>query len=197
MHAPLPSTPEGYGCILADPPWQFRNRSAKGMAKNPERHYDCMDVNAISEMRVANIAAENSALLLWATAPMLPAAFYVMSSWGFDYKTTAAWAKQSRTGNAWAFGTGYIMRSAAEFLLVGTRGRPKVQNRSTRNLIVAPVQEHSRKPDCVHAMAEALYTGPYVELFARRHVSGWNCWGNQLAGGEVDTQTSDLMPQTA
>jgi N6-adenosine-specific RNA methylase IME4 len=48
-----------------------------------------------------------------------------------------------------------------------------------RNLIVAPVREHSRKPDDAHAMCEALFDGPYLELFARAPRDGWMVWGNQ------------------
>ena len=67
-----------------------------------------------------------------------------------------------------------------EFYLVGTIGKPRVRSRSIRNLIAAPVREHSRKPDQLHADLEALYAGPYAELFARQRRPGWDAWGNDV-----------------
>lgn len=168
----------GHGAILADPPWYFRNYSAKGEVRNPVAHYACMDTAAIAALPVNQLAAPDCALLMWATAPMLPDAVALMAAWGFKFKSAGAWAKQSSTGNAWAFGTGYCFRSAAEFFLLGTLGKPKVQSRSVRNLIVAPTREHSRKPDDQYAMVESLFAGPYVELFARTRRPGWAAWGN-------------------
>jgi N6-adenosine-specific RNA methylase IME4 len=171
--------PFSAGCILSDPPWYFRNFSAKGEAKNPVAHYACMDLADIAALPVNQLAAPNCAMLMWATAPMLPQAIELMSAWGFTFKSAGAWAKQSKTGNAWAFGTGYCFRSAAEFFLLGTIGKPKVQSRSIRNLIVSPVREHSRKPDVQYDMAENLFDGPYLELFSRSSRPGWQSWGNE------------------
>lgn len=169
-----------YGVILADPPWAFRLYSDKGDAKSPQSHYDCMSLGAIKALPVASLAAPDCALFLWATAPMIREALAVMDSWGFAFRTMGAWAKQSKTGRKWAFGTGYCFRSAAEFFLLGVRGKPRVQSRVVRNLIVAPVREHSRKPDDLHDMAAALYPGPRLELFARERRAGWDAWGNDV-----------------
>ncbi|HIQ16690.1 MAG TPA: DNA methyltransferase [Novosphingobium capsulatum] len=179
--------PLSYGAIIADPPWYFRNYSAKGEVKNPVAHYDCMGTADIAALPVHQLAGPDCALFMWATAPMLPDAIHLMQAWGFTFKSAGAWAKQSSTGERWAFGTGYCFRSAAEFYLLGTIGKPKVRSRSIRNLIVAPVREHSRKPDALHADVEALYHGPYAELFARQARSGWEAWGNQ----------TDLFPKEA
>ena len=168
-----------YGLILADPPWQFALHSAKGEAKSPQSHYSCDTLEDIARLPVAKLAAPDCALMMWATAPMLPHALAVMECWGFEYKSGGSWAKQSSTGRAWQFGTGFIFRSAAEFYLLGTRGNPRPKSRSVRNLIVAPVREHSRKPDQIHADCEALFDGPYVELFARQRRPGWDAWGNE------------------
>ena len=169
-----------FGAILADPPWRFFNYSAKGEVKNPVAHYDCMDLPGIKSLPVAHVAKPDCALVMWATAPMLPQAFEVMQAWGFEFKTAGAWAKESKTGEKIAFGTGYVFRSAAEFYLVGTLGKPAIKSRSVRNLIWAPIREHSRKPDQMHADVEALFDGPYLELFARSTRPNWTCWGNEV-----------------
>jgi N6-adenosine-specific RNA methylase IME4 len=172
--------PFHYGVLLADPPWYFRNFSAKGEVKNPVAHYACMDAEALKALPVNHLAAEDCAMFMWATAPMLPDAIELLKVWGFTFKSAGSWAKQSSTGAKWAFGTGYCFRSAAEFYLLGTRGKPKVRSRSVRNLIVAPVREHSRKPTALHENAEALFECPYCELFAREARQGWSAWGNDV-----------------
>lgn len=169
----------GYGAIIADPPWYFRNYSAKGEVKNPVSQYVCMSTGAIAALPVSQLAAPDCALFMWATAPMLPQAVDLLAAWGFTFKSAGSWAKQSSTGGSWAFGTGYCFRSAAEFYLLGTIGKPKVLSHSVRNLIVAPVREHSRKPDDLHRDVEALYAGPYAELFGREPRPGWDIWGNE------------------
>lgn len=172
--------PLRYGLILCDPPWRFANWSEAGEGKNPLAHYACVDLAGIKALPVGQLAAPDCALVMWATAPMLPQAIETMAAWGFAFKTAGAWAKQSSTGEKWAFGTGYVLRSAAEFFLIGTIGKPKALSRSVRNLIVAPVREHSRKPDAMHELCEALFGGPRCELFARERRSGWSCWGNEV-----------------
>lgn len=170
--------PGRYGAILADPPWRFHNRTPAGEKKNPVAHYPCMTFAELAALPVARLAAPDCALVMWATAPLLDRAIELLRAWGFTFKSAGAWAKQSSTGERWAFGTGYVFRSAAEFYLVGTIGKPRVLNRATRNLIVSPVREHSRKPAQLHDDIERLYAGPYAELFARAPRPGWDAWGN-------------------
>ena len=172
--------PLSYSLILADPPWRFRTWGEHNQAKSPSKHYDLMTMDDMKALPVNQLAADDCALVMWAVQAMIPEALALMDAWGFKYKTMGAWAKQSSTGEKWAFGTGYLYRCAAEFFIVGTIGKPQVGARNIRNLIVAPVREHSRKPDQMHGDLERLF--PCVrraELFARQSRPGWDCWGNQ------------------
>lgn len=178
-------TPLRYRVIMADPAWMFALRSPKGEAKSPQAHYRCMPLADIQALPVSQLAAPDCACIMWATAPMLPQALATLDAWGFTFKSAGAWAKRSPTGASWAFGPGYIYRSAAEFWLLGTIGRPAQRSRSIRNLIVAPRREHSRKPDQMRTDIEALFDGPYVELFARSQRPGWDCWGNETTKFEA------------
>lgn len=182
--------PGHYRVLLADPAWAFRTYSAKGEGKSPQSHYRCMSLAQIQALPVADLAAPDCALVCWATAPLLPAAIDTLRGWGFTFKTAGAWAKRSKTGAKWAFGTGYCYRSAAEFWLLGTRGKPCQKAHNVRNLIVAPVREHSRKPDQMRGDIEALWDGPYAELFAREGAPGWDSWG--LERTRYDTQETQL-----
>lgn len=177
-----------YGVILADPPWRFENFSEAGEEKAPQAHYACMDADDIAALPVDRLAAVDCVLVMWATAPMLDVAFNVMAAWGFTFKTAGAWHKRTATGRHDAFGTGYIYRSAMEPWLVGTKGAPDIRVRDVRNLIVAPIREHSRKPDQMRHNIARQFHGPYAELFARERAPGWDAWGNQVGrfGGTDD-----------
>ena len=79
--------PNHYGVIYADPPWTFATYSRKGKGRSPEAYYDCMSLDDIKALPVADWAADDSVLLLWTTDPLLPTAFDVIGAWGFKYKT--------------------------------------------------------------------------------------------------------------
>ena len=170
-----------YRTIVADPPWRFHAYSAKGEKKNALAHYPCMHPDEIGALPVADLAhPEGCALTLWATAPLLPLAIQTAARWGFVFKSAGAWAKRSPTGAKWAFGTGYVYRSAAEFWVLATRGAASPQSRRITNLIVAPVRRHSEKPDEMRTRCEELWRAPRCELFARTRAPGWDSWGNGL-----------------
>ena len=59
--------------ILADPPWQFQNRTGK-MAPEHKRlsRYGTMTLEEICALPVADIAAEPSHLYLWVPNALLP-----------------------------------------------------------------------------------------------------------------------------
>jgi N6-adenosine-specific RNA methylase IME4 len=170
--------PHSYGLILADPPWRFATRSAKRQTKLVP--YATMRKGALLTLPVWRLAAPNCALAMWATQAQLPDAVDLMKRWGFDYRTAGAWAKRSATDSTWAFGTGYWLRSAAEFFLLGAYGEPTIRSRSERNLIVAPVRGHSRKPEALHEALERMFPRvKKLELFARQRREGWDGWGDE------------------
>jgi N6-adenosine-specific RNA methylase IME4 len=167
-----------YGLIVADPPWRFKLRSAKGEKKSAQAQYACMDLDAIKALPVSHLAAGDCALMLWATFPMLPQAFDVMAAWGFRFVSGGVWHKTTVNGKQ-AFGTGYRLRCAAEPWLLGVIGNPAT-SRAHRNSIVGVVREHSRKPEEAYRWAETYL--PHVcrcELFSRQRRPGWDSWGNE------------------
>lgn len=168
-----------YGVILADPEWRFEPWSREtGMDRAPENHYPTSPLEAIKARPVARLAAEDCALFLWATAPMLPEALEVMAAWGFAYKTQLVWIKD-------ALGNGYWFRSAHELLLVGTRGNVPAPAMGTQwaSVLEAPRGAHSAKPPRVHALIEDYFpTLPKIELNARAARPGWDAWGAEAPG---------------
>lgn len=165
--------------VMADPPWRFENYSARGQGKGAARHYATMSLAEIQELPVSQIAAPNCLLFLWATWPMINDALAVITAWGFTYKSGGVWNKRTKNGLP-AFGTGYLLRSACEPFLIGTRGRV-THSKSHRNQFDGLAREHSRKPESAYDWCESyMPDARRVELFSRTRRRGWIMWGNEV-----------------
>lgn len=168
---------EPFRVLCADPPWQFGDK-LPGPGRGAEKHYPTMSVEELCAFPVPSLA-DDCVLFLWRVAAMQQEALDVMKAWGFKQKTEVVWRKQTINGCRW-FGMGRIFRAEHETCLVGTRGRPEVQDRSTRSVFDATAGRHSAKPEGFYDIVEKLYKGPYAELFARRVRPGWACFGNEV-----------------
>lgn len=168
-----------YGAILADPPWRYELRNGQGGA---DKHYPTMPVADICALPVAELADTDCALFLWATLPMLREALDTINAWGFTFKTVAfVWVKSNRRTPSLYWGMGYWTRANAEICLLATRGHPKRQAKNVHQVIISPVEEHSKKPDVARQRIVALMGDiPRVELFARQSPPGWDVWGNEV-----------------
>jgi N6-adenosine-specific RNA methylase IME4 len=170
-----------YGAILADPGWHFATWSKKGRGRSPK--YRTMSVAEIAALPVVELAAPDCVLFLWATWPLMPAAFHVVEAWGFKYKTCAfTWLKADpdRCPVLPFMGNGYWTRANVEVCLLAVRGRPQRLHADVRQAIVAPRRAHSQKPDEIYGRIERLVAGPYCELFARTRRKNWAAWGDEL-----------------
>jgi N6-adenosine-specific RNA methylase IME4 len=192
-----------YRVIYADPPWTFATYSRKGKGRSAEAHYDTMTLEDVKALPVAEWAADDAILLLWATDPLLDKALDVIRAWGFTYKTVGFyWAKQNASGKGFFTGLGFWTRANPEQCLLATRGHPKRKAADVKKLVVSPRREHSRKPDEVYGYIERLAEGPYLEMFARTSRPGWDAWGVQKGlfdGGAIETRrwASDSYPAAA
>lgn len=179
------------GCrgALIDCPWNFDNYSPKGEAKNAKAQYPCVSMVELKALPVARIMARNAAVFSWATSPLLDEQIECLKAWGCRYVACETWAKGSKNSigepgdESWkaAFGPGYVRRICAEFVLIGTFGRPEwlAGCRSLRNAFFDAQREHSRKPDCQYERVEASVSGPYCEIFSRSNRAGWIHFGNE------------------
>lgn len=172
-----------FGTILADPPWQFANRSGK-VAPEHKRllRYPTMALEDIVALPVESLALSRSHLYLWVPNALLAEGLAVMAAWGFTYKTYLLWEKVRKDGGPDGRGVGFYFRNVTEVLLFGTRGalRTLEPGRRQVNVIRSQKREHSRKPDEQYPLIECCSPGPYLELFARHGRPGWTQWGNHL-----------------
>ncbi len=176
-----------FATILADPPWQFMNRTGK-MAPEHKRllRYSTMELEEILELPVPALAAARSHLYLWVPNALLGEGLHVMRRWGFAYKTNIVWHKIRKDGGPDGRGVGFYFRNVTELVLFGVRGsmRTLAPGRRQVNLVPTRKREHSRKPDEIYELIERCSPGPYLELFARYIRTGWVQWGNEIVEHE-------------
>lgn len=164
--------------LLADPPWAWERAGGKKGAS--AAYYPTMPIEELCSLRVPEVATDDAFLMLWCPpAGLEQHGLRLLKAWGFVHKTSACWDKMSG-----GFGIGAYWRMEHELLLLGVRSKsPTHFNDDTMSSMirVQRSRNHSEKPDDAHRMMERAIAGPYLELFARRHMIGWTCFGNQLA----------------
>lgn len=191
-----------YRVVYADPPWNFRSYAAcvdpRGGDRHVEKYYQTMKIEEINALPIKRLAHPDGChLFLWATGPSLEKAFTTIRAWGFKYSGIGfTWVKLKRkhgkAGSQWAFvpiaelaselhtGLGFTTRKNTEICLLARRGNARRLAKDIREVIIAPVREHSRKPDEAIERIERYCAGPYLELFSRTDRPGWTAWGDQL-----------------
>lgn len=169
-----------FGCIYADPPWDYGNKATRGAFRGGPR--GVMTVDELSALPVVDVLADQAHLHLWTTKDFVFDAKEILEAWGFGYSSMLVWIKpQTGLGNYW--------RVSHEILLLGTRG-PKTWGNKTlkswfmHDRISIP---HSRKPDTVRALIESVSPAPRLELFSTQESEGWTSVGLEL-GLKVDSQ---------
>lgn len=171
---PLDPTKGPFSVIYADPPWDYIREEQLG--------YTTMTLEAICEMPVNELAAEDAVLFLWCSASLPQEALDVIKAWGFTFKTQAIWDKVNP-------GMGSYFRIQHEHLMIATRGNiPEVPGTVRFAAVFTEKRrEHSRKPDCAYEMIEAMYPElNKIELFCRGEPrTGWAGWGNECGNGEI------------
>jgi N6-adenosine-specific RNA methylase IME4 len=172
-----------FSTILADPPWQFQNRTGK-MAPEHKRlnRYATMTLDEIRALPVVQAANDTAHLYMWVPNALLPDGLEVMKAWGFNYKSNIVWHKLRKDGGSDGRGVGFYFRNVTEMLLFGVRGknaRTLQPGRTQVNYMGTRKREHSRKPDEQYKLIQSCSPGPFLELFARGVRSNWSVWGNQ------------------
>ena len=169
--------------ILADPPWQFQNRTGKVAPEHKRlNRYGTLTLEDIKLMPVVATAQDTAHLYMWVPNALLPDGLAVMKAWGFTYKSNIVWHKLRKDGGSDGRGVGFYFRNVTELLLFGVRGknaRTLQPGRTQVNYVGTRKREHSRKPDEQYELIQSCSPGPYLELFARGERPGWTIWGNQ------------------
>jgi N6-adenosine-specific RNA methylase IME4 len=172
-----------YSTILIDPPWRFLNRTGKVAPEHRRLHrYQTMSFDEIGKLPIAKHATERAHLYMWCPNALLLEGLTIMKTWGFTYKTNIVWYKVRKDGGPDGRGVGFYFRNVTELLLFGVRGsmRTLAPGRRQVNMIRTRKEEHSKKPKASYQLIEQCSPGPYLELFARERIPGWQQWGDQI-----------------
>jgi N6-adenosine-specific RNA methylase IME4 len=196
--------------VYVDVPSEFEVYSGKGKQRAAERYYDTMTPDALKAMAplVQALAADGCALLYWTTGPQMKHALDIVEAWGFTFKTLGfVWVKTNPSSGTrdlkdlshddLHWGMGYTTRANVEVVVLATRGAPMRLAADVHQVVIAPVGEHSEKPEEVARRIERLYPGPYLELFARRERDGWKTWGDELRpnGAPSRSRSRSISPR--
>lgn len=196
-----------FNIILADPPWSYKVYSDKGKGRSAENHYSTMTIDDIKNVKVNDIAAKDSVLILWVTSPCLPEGLEVMKAWGFSFKTVLFnWVKLNKHYKTncntkeefekqFRMNLGFYSRSNIELCLLGTKGKPLTRlSKSIRQLVIEPMEEHSKKPDIIRDKIVQLFGDvPRIELFARQKCDGWISIGNAITGNDINADMENII----
>lgn len=161
-----------YNIIYADPPWKYGRII---------EHYNCVPIEEINKFPAQQISANNCALFLWVTYPILPECIETLKRWGFRYVSVAfTWVKTNKRKGTPFIGMGNWTRANAEICLLGIKGKLKRKSNKVSQIVLSPLREHSRKPDEIRdKIVELMGDLPRIELFARQQFKGWDSWGNE------------------
>lgn len=165
-----------YRVIYADNPWLYGDRPPSGVGAID--HYPGMTIEQQCALPVVSHALPNSVLFMWVPAPLLleePGPREVGRAWGFTYKQQIIWDKIDGTYSHYTGGN-------HEVLTIWTRGSclPDLPTGLPDSVQVhKKTPEHSAKPEEFRRLIEKHWTrGPYLELFGRTPIAGWNVFGN-------------------
>lgn len=172
-----------YNIIYADPPWYYPPRNpTKKFGRGVDSHYPLMKDEDIYNLPVSAMAEKNCALFLWVTGSKLDVGVTTLNRWGFRFATIAfTWIKQNPKSLTLFSGPGHYTKSNTELVLLGLKGSMPVSDKTIKQVLISPRQEHSRKPSEIRNRIELLYpSGSRIELFARTTTPGWDVWGNEI-----------------
>lgn len=178
------NTDNEYGIIYTDPPWMQTKGGLRKARPNQNRTLDyptlsideIMDIHCyVGEM----LTDDNFNVFMWTIDKFLPETEQMMSEMGYELHARIIWDKTN--GIAPAFTVRYSHEYLLWFYKKGHILMPVKEVRGRYSTVIRePSTVHSKKPVAAYEMIEAMFPDiPKLELFAREHRNGWDCWGNE------------------
>lgn len=206
----ISTTDKKYQIIYADPAWSYRDTCDAGK-RGASHKYKVSTLSDMMQMPINRICDDDCVLFMWHVAPQPQEALDLLKAWGFKLKTFKAftWIKLNKrfinsVHKAFGIspeevksmseeqvidlmqkltfmGMGNWTRANSEDCLVAIKGKPKRISASIKQVIFAPIGEHSAKPPLVRdKIVELVGDLPRIELFARDCHCGWDSFGFEV-----------------
>lgn len=192
-----------YKTVVIDPPWKKSTGGVGNKTLQASTHYDVQTresvIETIEEWFRQHPVAPEAHLYLWTVNTFTGGrdqgifpAFDVCEKLGFKPVTLIPWVK-SNVGSPTPYGMRYTEMCifavrynkgcGSRTRYKGTAERQSVPNgsglTSSKDFIMAPRRQHSRKPEEFYKYVEQRSKGPYLDLYSRTTRPGWTGVGNQ------------------
>ncbi|WP_308317748.1 MT-A70 family methyltransferase [Serratia marcescens] len=216
-----------YDLIMADPPWQYGNKISNGAAGNHYSTMTLQDLkrlpvwsiaaeNSVLAMWYTGTHAEQAKEL--ATAWGFDVRQMFLFTWVKLNKLAEKHINKALTkmhrddqrvdyldimrllNEQTRMNPGNYSRGNQESILVAVRGTGlERQDASVKQVIYAPITQHSAKPWEARHRLERLYGDvSRIELFSRGDAPGWHHWGNECPRNDVELLPGGfVIPQPA
>lgn len=117
---------------------------------------------------------------MWTIDKYLHDTELMMKELGYDLHARIIWDKTN--GVAPAFTVRYSHEYLLWFYKKGNILMPCEEAKGKYTTVLREqATKHSKKPLCAYEMIEAMFPNTSkLELFARNHRDGWDCWGNEV-----------------
>ena len=189
--------------VVVDPPWKKSTGGVGHASLQPSTHYDVQTrggiIETIEDWFSQYPVAPEAHMYMWSVNSftagrdqgILPA-INVCESLGFKPISLIPWVKNNvgsptpygmRYTEMCIFAVRYDKGKGKRTRYSGTSEIQSVPNGkglcSSKDYILAPRRQHSRKPDEFYTYVESRSNGPYLELYSRTSRKGWTGAGNQ------------------
>ena len=163
------------GVVAVDPPWLFDEWSDRA-GRSVREHYEPMPLDEIKALPVAQLAADDCALFMWATWALMPVWHEVIAAWGFTFSGLGFdWVKLKPNGEGLHIGTGSGTRANPEPCLLAKRGSPLRLDAGVHSVIIDSGRcafGKARRGLCAHATALPRSLPRTVRAQAARRLEG-------------------------
>lgn len=198
-----------YKTIVIDPPWKKSTGGVGHKTLQASTHYDVQTkediVKTISGWFQQNLVAPEAHLYMWTINTfaggkdqgIIPS-IDVCNALGFKPITLIPWVKNNvgsptpygmRYTEMCIFAVRYDKGQGKRTRYSGTNESESVPNGKglcgSKDYILAPRREHSRKPAAFYKWVESRSKGPYLELYSRTSRPSWTGIGNQAGQWKI------------
>lgn len=164
-----------YRTITIDPPWKQTKTGYRSVRPNQGRElpYKTMSIEEIKLFPIDNFTDNNCHLYLWTINKYLRDAFDILDAWRFRFHAVLVWNKPTGV-------CPFSLQFRNEFVLFGYRGKLNLKQIGLPTNFSGVVREHSRKPDELYKLVEAISYPPRIDIFSREKRDGWEQWGDEI-----------------